>query len=61
MLADKVDFRYETPYNGLFEITKCWVNHKFTLKCGATKNRHNIHLILMLVMLSLKTDATTPH
>ena len=38
-------FKYETPYEGLFEINPCWTNDKVTLQCGAIKIRYNIRHI----------------
>ena len=42
MLNDHAANRYETPYKGLFLITKCWNNGTVSLQYGATKNRYNI-------------------
>ena len=44
MLNNYAAYKYETPYKDLFAITQFWNNGKVTLKCGATKIRHNINL-----------------
>ena len=44
MLNNNDAFKYETPYNGPFEITQCLTNGTVTLKYG-TKNRYNIRQI----------------
>ena len=41
ILTNNYAFKYETPYNGPFEITWCWINGTVTLQCGAIKIRHN--------------------
>ena len=38
MLTNNAAFRYETLYNGPFEINHCWTNGAVTLQCGATKS-----------------------
>ena len=45
MLNDKAEYKYETLYNGPFEITECWSNVTITLQVGSIKIRYNIHSI----------------
>ena len=45
MLVDKNAFKYETPYNGMFDVTQCCTNGTVTLECGTVKNGYNIHQI----------------
>ena len=42
MLNNTFTFKYDTPYEGQFEITQCWINGTVTLQCGAIKIRYNI-------------------
>ena len=42
MLTNNASFKYETQYNGPFLIMQCWNNGTVTLRCGATKIKHNI-------------------
>ena len=42
MLVNNTAFKYETQYNGPFEIIKCWDNVTFILKCGETNIKYNI-------------------
>ena len=44
-LTNNYAYKYETPYNGPFVITKCWTNDKVTLRRGSIKTRHDIHQI----------------
>ena len=37
MLNDKDAYKYEIPYNGIFEITQYWINGTFVFKMGAIK------------------------
>ena len=39
MRNNKSAYKYETPYNGSFDITQCWSNGTVILQMGATKNR----------------------
>ena len=45
MLVNNAVYKYETPYNGPFMITKCWTNRTVKLQCGETTSRHNIRCI----------------
>ena len=45
MLVNNNALKYETPYNGMFDVTQCCNNGKVTLQCGTVKNRYNIHHI----------------
>ena len=37
MLNRKSVYKYETPYNGLYEITQYWNNGKVAFQIGATQ------------------------
>ena len=45
MLTNNVTQKYETSYNGPFEIIWCWSNGTVTLKYGAIKIGRNIRHI----------------
>ena len=45
MFNSKAIFKYDTPYNGPFEINQCWNNCIVTLECSAVKIRYNISRI----------------
>ena len=45
MLGNHAAYKYETPYNGPFVITWCYINGPVTLKCGARKIRYTIRHI----------------
>ena len=42
MLKNKEAFKYETPYNILYEVTKMWSNGTVTPIIRAKENRLNI-------------------
>ena len=42
MITDNSAFKYETQYNGTFEITQCFTNGTVILQCDTTKIRHSI-------------------
>ena len=42
MLNRKSVYKYETPYNGLYEITQYWNNGKVAFQIGATQIWYNI-------------------
>ena len=45
MLTNNDAFKYETPYNTPFVITKCWTNGTVTLRYGTIKISHTTHHI----------------
>ena len=45
MLNNTSSYKYETPYNGISEITHCWTNGMITLQMGTIQIRYNIHHI----------------
>ena len=45
MLNDHIAYKYETPYKGVFVITKCWINGRVKLQCGAIQVMYNTHHI----------------
>ena len=45
MFTNNATYKYETPYNGPFEIIQCCTNGTVTLQCGEIKIRHNISRI----------------
>ena len=42
MVNNNYDFKYGTLYNGSFDITWCWTNGTFILKCGEIQVWYNI-------------------
>ena len=42
MLNNNSTLKYESPYNGKFQVTQCWNNVMFTLQCCVIKNGYNI-------------------
>ena len=45
MIIDNTALKYETSYNGTFEITQCFTNARVTLEYGPIQIRHNIRWI----------------
>ena len=44
-ITNNASFKYETPYNGPFEIKRCCNNVTVTLKCSEIKIRYNVCFI----------------
>ena len=42
MLTNHTAHKYETLYNGIFVITKCFTNRTVKLQCGAIQTKYNI-------------------
>ena len=45
MLTNHTVYKYETPYNGPFVITRCFTNGAVKLQYGAIQITYNIRLI----------------
>ena len=45
MIKIKTEFKYETPFKGLYEIVQMWTNGSVTLRTGAVTTRVNISCI----------------
>ena len=45
ILKNKSSYKYETPYNGISEITQFWTIGMFKLQIGAIQIRYNRHHI----------------
>ena len=45
MFTNNAAYKYETPYNGLFLITKCWKIVSVALQCGPIQISNNIRRV----------------